>query len=557
MAFEARWYQQEAVAAWWSYFNSYSGNPLIVMPTGSGKSPVLAMLMKDIITMYPRQRILILTHVKELVEQDAAAICRHWPHAPVSIYSSSVGRKDFSGKIVVASIQSIINNLEEAGKFNLIFIDEAHLVPEKSETTYRKVIAHFKEVNPKVKVSGLTAIPYRLAGGHLLDCGIFTDICYDLTTPDAFSRLVNEGFLTRLVNKKVATKIDTSNVGTRMGDYIQSELEQAADQSDITSAAIREVMAYGHDRKHVLAFAVSVEHAYNIAAEFEIRGWKSVVIHGGLSKKEREAAIADFKAGIYRVCVNVNVLTTGFDYPEIDLLVILRPSDSVALWVQILGRGLRIAPGKENCLVMDFTSNTINLGPIDDPAIPPRVGKKKKGGLKRTSPGGKECPICHQASGFAAKVCKHPAKGTKPEDGRICGHEFVFKTVGPAIASESSNEDVMTDGQLRVVDKDVTLVNYALFQKAGRPDSIKVIYYSNLEIYTTWVNIEAHGNAKTLADIWWKNAAGTTPPDTCDEFIRRKGELAIPEKIKVWIKRPHPQIMNYDWGNGFGQPRKV
>ena len=557
MAFEARWYQTEAVAAWWSYFNSHSGNPLIVMPTGSGKSPVLGMLMKDILTQYPRQRILILTHVKELVEQDAKAIVRHWPHAPLSIYSSGVGRKDFSGRIVVASIQSIVNNLEEAGKFNLIFIDEAHLVPEKSETTYRRVIAHFKEVNPKLKVSGLTATPYRLAGGHLLDCGIFTDICYDLTTPDSFSRLVNEGFLSRLVNKKVATKIDTSNVGTRMGDYIQSELEQAADQADITSAAIREVMAYGHDRKHVLAFAVSVEHAYNIAAEFEIRGWSAVVIHGGLGKKEREQALADYKAGVYRVCVNVNVLTTGFDYPEIDLLVILRPSDSVALWVQILGRGLRVAPGKENCLVMDFTSNTINLGPIDDPAIPPRVGKKKKGGIKRSNPGGKECPICNQVSGFAAKFCKHPAKGSKPEENRLCGHEFVFKTNGPAIAGEASNEDVMTDGKLRVEDKEVTLVNYALFQKAGRPDSIKVIYYSNLEIYTTWVNVEAYGNSKTLADIWWKNAAGTQPPETCDEFIRRKGELAIPKAIKVWIKRPHPQIMNYDWGNGFGQPRTI
>lgn len=555
MAFEARWYQQEAVSAWWSYFNSHSGNPLIVMPTGSGKSPVLGMLMKDILTMYPRQRILVLTHVKELVEQDTQAICRHWPGAPVSIYSSSVGRKDFSGKVVVASVQSLVNNLEEAGKFSLIFIDEAHLVPAKSETTYRKVISHFKEVNPKVKVSGLTATPYRLAGGHLLDCGIFTDICYDLTTPDSFSRLVNEGFLTRLVNKRVATKIDTSAIGTRMGDYIQTELEQAVDQNDITSAAIRETIAYGHDRKHMLVFAVSVEHAYNIAAEFEIRGISSVVVHGGLNKKARESALADFKAGEFRVCVNVNVLTTGFDYPEIDCLVILRPSTSVALWVQILGRGLRIAPGKENCLVLDFTSNTIDLGPIDDPAIPPRVGKKKRAGVKRSGPGGKECPTCHQVSGFAALTCKHPAKGTNPKDNIICGHEFTFKTSGPAIATEASNEEVMTDGQLRVVDKEVTLVNYALFQKAGRPDSIKVVYYSGLEIFTTWVNVEAYGSAQQLAEAWWKNAAGTTPPTTCEEFIARKGEIALPKQIKVWIKRPYPQIMNYDWGNGFGKPR--
>lgn len=557
MAFEARWYQQEAVTAWWSYFNSHSGNPLIVMPTGSGKSPVLGMLTKDILTQYPRQRILILTHVKELVEQDAKAITRHWPHAPVSIYSSSVGRKDLSGRIVVASIQSIINNLEEAGKFNLIFIDEAHLVPEKSETTYRKVIAHFKEVNPKVKVTGLTATPYRLAGGHLLDCGIFTDICYDLTTPDSFTRLVNEGFLSRLVNKKVLTKIDTSKVGTRMGDYIPSELEAAVNQADITGAAIREMMYYGSDRHHILVFAVSVDHAYEVADEFEIRGWKTVVIHGGLSKKEREHLLDEFTSGRARVCVNVNVLTTGFDYPEIDMLGILRPSTSVALWVQILGRGLRTAPGKENCLVMDFTSNTIDLGPIDDPAVPPRLGKKKKKGGPKTI-GGKECPICHQVSGFAAKFCKHPAKGSKPDENGVhpaCGHEFTFQTSGPAIAMESSEEEVMTNGQLRVVDKPVTLVNYSLFQKPGRPDSIKVIYYSNLEIYTTWVNVEAYGSAKNMADAWWKNAAGTEPPSTCDEFIKRKGELAVPKQLKVWIKRPYPQIMNYDWGNGFGQPR--
>lgn len=554
MAFEARWYQQEAVTAWWSYFNSYSGNPLIVMPTGSGKSPVLGMLMKDILTSYPRQRILILTHVKELVEQDAKAIVRHWPQAPVSIYSSGAGHKDFSGRIVVASVQSIIKNLEEAGKFNLIFIDEAHLVPEKSETTYRKVIAHFKELNPKVKVTGLTATPYRLAGGHLLDCGIFTDICYDLTTPDAFTRLVNEGFLSRLVNKKVLTKIDTSNVGERMGDYIPSELEKAANQHSITVAAIREMMHYGKDRNHVLVFATSVEHAHNIADEFNLRGWQTVVVHGGLTKKEREAALEEFTSGRARVCVNVNVLTTGFDYPEIDMLGILRPSTSVALWVQILGRGLRTAPGKHDCLVMDFTSNTIDLGPIDDPAVPPRLGKKKKKRSEKT-PGGKECPICHQVSGYAARTCKHPAKGSTPDENGVypmCGHEFEFTVNGPAIAFTSSEEEVMTNGQLRVVDKDVTLVNYSLFQKQGRPDSIKVVYYSNLEVYTTWVNIEAHGNAKQMADAWWRNAAGTEPPETCDEFIRRKGELAIPKRIKVWIKRPYPQIMNYDWGNGYG-----
>lgn len=551
--FEARWYQQEAVASWWSFFAARKGNPLILMPTGSGKSPVLGMLVKDILTKYPRQRILVLTHVKELVEQDAKAILRHWPHAPLTVYSASVGKKDHSGGIVVASIQSIANALDDCGIFNLIIIDEAHLVPEKADTQYRSVIATLKERYKHLTVTGLTATPYRLQGGHLLDCGIFTDVCYDLTTPDSFSRLISEGYLSRLVNKKVVNKVDTSQIRMRGGDYIESELQAALDQQDITSAAVKEVMTYGADRKHVLVFTTGVEHAQHVADEFTLRGWPATVVHGGLPKKERERRLAAYKAGEYRVCVNVNVLTTGFDFPGIDLIVVLRPTESVSLWIQILGRGLRVEEGKENCLVMDFTENSYRIGPIDDPDIPDRKKQKKSGSRAAARVGGIECPACGELNPQSHVLCRNCGEVLpEPEEQPAPNKEFA------AYGMTASEYELMTDGTPIVKDFGITMVNYALFSKPDRPDSIKVTYHSDMRIFTDWLNFEASGSAVALAQKWWREATGgSEPPKTCMEFIGRKGELIQPKQIKVWIKRPYPQVLNRDWGEGFGQPRKV
>lgn len=545
MAKIPRWYQQETINAWWSDATSRAGNPLLVLPTGAGKSLVLAELIRSIMNKYPRQRILVLTHVKELIEQDLEAVIDQWPYAPVGVYSAGVGQKDLNKPVIIAGIQSLVKVPEdELPVFNLVFVDEAQLISPDGTTSYRTVIDRLLAKNPKLKVTGLTATPYRLKGGHLLDCGLFTHTAYDLTTPEAFTRLVNEGFLSRLVTKRTQTKLSTDGVSERGGEFVESELNIAVEsQHDVTVTAVKEMIAMR--RNYHLVFATSVTHAYEIADVLKLHGEQVEVIHGGIAKKRRREILTAFKKKELKWLINVNVLTTGFDAPHVDLLGILRPSKSVGLWVQILGRGLRVCPGKINCLVMDFTDNTINLGPIDDPAVPARGKKKKKGNGLGTIVAAKFCKgklsdgkACERVCGVSCRKC--------PD----CG--YVFDMNDPAIFGQASSEDVMGNGMPKVEDYAVTMVNYSLFQRQGKPNSIKVIYYVGLTFYYAWLNPEVVGPARKLYEAWWARASGgTEPPADCDEFIQRRSELAQPKLIKVWHKKPYPDILNYDYGNGF------
>lgn len=545
MAKTPRWYQQDSINAWWADATSRAGNPLLVLPTGSGKSLVLAELIRSIMNKYPRQRILVMTHVKELIEQDLKALVDQWPYAPAGIYSASVGKKDLTKPVIIAGVQSLVKVPEEdLPMFNLLFVDEAQLISPDTTTSYRLVIERLLKKNPKMKVTGLTATPYRLKGGHLLDCGLFTHTAYDLTTPEAFTRLVSEGYLSRLVTKRTQTKLSTEGVGERGGDYIESELNAAVElQHDTTTTAVREMIAMR--RSYNLVFAVSVAHAYEIADILKLYGEQVEVIHGGLKKKERERILNAFTAKQLKWLINVNVLTTGFDAPHVDLLGILRPSKSVGLWVQILGRGLRICLGKIDCLVMDFTDNTINLGPIDDPAVPVRGKKKKKGNGSGVIVAAKYCKgtlptgvKCERVCGASCRLC--------PD----CGFEFDMKD--PEIFGKASDEEVMGNGMPKVEDYPVTMVNYSLFQREGKPNSIKVIYYVGLTFYYAWLNPEVTGPARKIYEAWWKRASGgTEAPADCNEFIQRRSELSQPKLIKVWHKKPYPDILNYDYGDGF------
>ena len=545
MAKIPRWYQQEAINSWWADATSRAGNPIIVLPTGGGKSLVLAELIRSILTKYPRQRILCLTHVKELIEQDVDALVEQWPYAPLCIYSASVGQKNYDKPVVFAGIQSIIKlSEEELPAFDLVFVDECQLISPDSQTAYQLLVERLRKKKPKCKFSGLTATPYRLKGGHLLDCGLFTHICYDLTTPDAFARLVGEGYLSRLVTKFSIAKFNTDGIKERGGDFIESELNHAVEeQRDVTETAVLEMLAA--NRKHNLVFATSIAHAEQIRDILRMRGEDAEVVSGKLKKKEREAILNRFKNKELKWLVNVNVLTTGFDAPHIDLIGILRPTKSVGLWVQILGRGLRVAEGKADCLVMDFTDNTMMLGPIDDPAAPKR-GKKKKGG------GG-------GGALMAAKKCKGKhADGTECE--RVCGVTcrmcpdcgFLFDMKDPAIFGQVSDEEVMGNGIPKVEDYTVTTINYSVYERDGKPSSIKVVYYIGLQFYYKWLNPEATGPARKMFEAWWRRASGgTEPPFDCSEFIQRRSELSQPAKIKVWLKKPYPEVLNYDYGDGF------
>jgi DNA repair protein RadD len=256
-------YQEEAVDALFTYFEKETGNPLIVLPTGTGKSLTQAAFAKRACDMYPGTNILLLTHVKELIQQDARAIVTHWPEAPIGIWSASVGRKD-QAQITVAGIQSIHKYPAKFGNTDLVLIDEAHLVSKSADTMYGRFLAGLRQHNEYLKVIGFTATHYRLDSGLLTegDGRIFSDIAYEYDVGEA----IKQGYLCPLVSKGGVSKADLSKVHTRAGDFKADELAAANDHAHLIEGSLDEIAQYAHNRKHVLVFSAGIEHGAHIGS---------------------------------------------------------------------------------------------------------------------------------------------------------------------------------------------------------------------------------------------------------------------------------------------------
>lgn len=381
-------YQQESIEALFSYFENNEGNPLIELPTGAGKSVVVGEFCRRVVKQWPNQRIIMLTHVKELIEQNYEKLLTLWPTAPTGIYSASLNSRDLHQNIIFAGIQSVHNRAFEFGKFDLVIIDECHLVNNKAQGTYRKFIDDLSRVNPHVKVIGFTATPFRLNNGLLTDGDerIFTDIAYKLP----IKKLIDDGYLSPVRTKGAETIIDLSEVKSSAGDYVRKDLDRAVHKQGFTDAAIKEIITLGKGRRSWLIFCPSVEYAQEISDLLKEIGISSACITGKTPKQERSRLLKEYKSGRIRAITNCDVLTTGFDAPATDMLVLLRSTKSTALYIQIVGRGMRISPEtqKRDCLVLDFGSNVERHGPIDAITITPM---RRKGKKVHTAPT-KQCP---------------------------------------------------------------------------------------------------------------------------------------------------------------------
>lgn len=368
-----REYQQRAIDQLYAWFRDGGvGHPCLVLPTGAGKSHIVAALCKDALTNWPETRVLMLTHVKELIEQNAAKMREHWPGAPMGIYSASVGRKELGEPITFAGIQSIRKRAAEVGHVDLVIIDECHLVSHKDEGGYRDFLRDLMLINPTLRVIGLTATPYRLGHGLITDAPALFSA---LLEPIGIDELVSKGFLAPLRSKVTQAKLSTDGVHKRGGEYIESELQRAVDTRDKNAAVVREVIALAGDRRSWLFFCCGVEHARHIAEALRIEGVEAACVTGDTPKAERAKIIAQFKAGELKALTNANVLTTGFDYPGIDLIAMLRPTLSPSLYVQMAGRGLRPKKHTDHCLVLDFAGVVATHGPITNVEPPTKAGE--------------------------------------------------------------------------------------------------------------------------------------------------------------------------------------
>lgn len=394
-------YQQRAIDQLYAWFRKHKGHPVIVMPTGSGKSHVIAALCVDALQNWPETRILMLTHRRELITQNKDKLLAHWPDAPVGVFSAGIGEKTLHKPITFAGIQSIRKKAKDVGFIDLVIIDENHLVSHKDEGGYREFIQDLTEINPNLRVIGLTATPWRLGHGYITDPpALFSD---PLIQPVGIEELVSKGYLSDLRSKATDIKLDVSDVKKRGGEYIDKDLQEAVDTKEYNKGVVEQVISLGHGRKAWLFFCSGVAHAENVCFELVDRGIVAECVTGATPKKERDRILEEFKAGKIQAVTNANVLTTGFDHPGIDLIAMLRPTMSVSLYCQMAGRGMRTAPDKENCLVLDFAGVVRAHGPIVNPT-PPDKAREGSG----ESPV-KVCPGCNELVAPAVRQC--PACG--------------------------------------------------------------------------------------------------------------------------------------------------
>lgn len=526
-------YQKEAVNALYAWFQmNETGNPLLVLPTGSGKSLIQAKVCEDALC-WPNQRILCLTHVRELIEQNHQQLMKLWPEAPAGIYCAGLDRKQAHHPITFASIQSVHKKANLINWRDLVIIDEAHLLGDSDSGMYRSFLTQMLGINPNMKVIGMSATPYRLKSGYLHtgDNALFSDIAFNLPV----LRLVKEGYLSPLINKAAITQGDTDKLGLQSGEFAIREAITEFDRKAMTDSAVEEMLSYGHDRKTWLVFCVSIEHAEHVRDALRAKHVDAEMVCDKTPAGERARILADLKAGRIRAITNVSVLTTGFDAPNIDMIVLLRPTMSPGLLVQMCGRGMRLAPNKENCLILDMAANLERHGPITH--ILPYEGKRKE----KKERDGKMCQHCRTVNPFTATECID------------CGKPFPTLERKIKHTMKASMADAMSDAPvLSQVPSWLTVnhVNYEIHKKTGSPDSVKVLYNCKPHYIMEWLCF-AHPKdfPKRAAANWWMSRHGKMPvPATAEEAMRRMLEVAgiRTKRIRVVIRDSFKQVVGAD-----------
>lgn len=499
-SFTLRPYQQEAVDATLTHFRKCDDAAVIALPTGAGKSLVIAELAR-----LAKRKILVLAHVKELVQQNHAKYESYGLTG--GIYSAGLKRKENRHQVTFASIQSVAANLDHfTDEYSLLIIDECHRLSDDEDSQYGKLIAQLRQANANLKVLGLTATPYRLGMGWVYQYHYrgfarsesdkpFKHCIYELP----LSYMIRNNYLTepKCVDATVEQYDFSSLKQNRLGEYAEKEVNQLLGKHPrVTQTIIEQVKEQAASRQGVMIFAATVQHAN------EINGYlpadETALITGATHNLERDHLIERFKQREIKYLVNVSVLTTGFDAPHVDFIAILRPTQSVSLYQQIVGRGLRLSEGKKECLVIDYAGNNFNLHH-------PEVGEKKPN--SDSEPVQVFCPACGFANIFWGKtdsegqITEHYGRRCKglldfDEDSQAANHStpeqcdfrFRFKEcphcnaendIAARYCNKCEKAIIDPDDQLKnaLKLKDAMVIRCAGMQLIESKTSLKVTYY--------------------------------------------------------------------------------
>lgn len=516
---ELRPYQREAIDAAYAFLTDRQGNPCVVIPTGGGKTPVIATMCREVVEDY-HGRVLILAHQKELLEQAAGKLEEVASDLPVGIYSAGLKRRELGAPVTIAGIQSVHTRacelVERGGPIDLVLIDEAHMVPHADEGMYRDFLSDLNANCPHARVVGLTATPYRLKGGPLCGDGhVLSDVCYEV----GVAELIKQGYLSPLRTRAGATRADLGSLHVRGGEFIAGDAEAMMDEASLVQGACAEIAKQTRDRAATLVFTSGVRHVRHVARVLaERHGIECGFVCSKTPPAERDGLIRRFRAGDLKYLANVNMLTTGFDAPHVDCVALLRPTMSCGLYYQMVGRGFRLSPGKDDCLVLDFAGNVLRHGPVD-------ALSARRPGTSGGPPPAKECPGCQELVATGCRVCP------------VCGHAFPEpeRTQHGVVASDAG---ILT-GQVSEAEHEVQSVSYRVHhsrRKLDAPPTMRVDYQMSLaETVSEWVAIGHDGYARSKAVDWWRARSREPAPGDAEEAVElaNAGALAEPDRIHV------------------------
>lgn len=548
-----RWYQEQAVNAILDYLRTNKdGAPCVVLPTGSGKTPVLAELCRLVVGW--KGRVCVLAHVKELLVQNSTRIRDFIDDETVGVYSAGLNERVTDKPVIVAGIQSVYKRAEELGPFNLIIVDEAHLVPTEGTGRYRTFIEEAKRVSPQCRLVGLTATPWRLGAGWITkghgdfneddETKLFDEIVYEVPVKD----LIADGTLSAVVSRNARKAPDFSDVHIKGGEYAEDEVEKVLSRKNVLESACAEIYEETKARNRVLVFCNRVESAKRCAnllsdldADHDV-----AVIDGTTPASGRARILEQFKSGstqadllggetkpLKYVC-NVGVLTTGFDAPNIDAVVILRPTNSLSLYHQIVGRGLRRCDDKSDCLILDYGGNVDRLGPIDLPRVADNF---------REEPDKKPWKTCQECFSVVAlnyavcPICGSPFPKKEVDENK----KLTFKANRNAIVSDltlTQTESVIDD-TFEV--EDVTYEAHYKKDDDTKPPTFQITYNvkGRFRPFREWLCPEhKSGWARRKFEMFWREKSTVAPPtsaETC-AYYAKNGALAKPAKIRVFQK---------------------
>lgn len=514
--YELREYQRTAVDLAWADLCAQAGNSVIVLPTGAGKSLLVAELARRAREL--SRRVIVLAHRKELLEQNAEKVRALLPGESVGLFSAGLKQRSTSADIVLAGIQSAHKGAALFGARHLVLIDEVHLVGD--EGMYRTFIDELRGINPGLRMVGLTATPYRTGEGKIVGPDkLFQRIAHEV----AVAPLIAAGFLSPLVSATASAAVDCTGLKVRGGEFIQGDMERLFDDQAKVTAACVEIANKTKERNSVLIFCAGVGHAQHTAETLEeVTGESVGVVTGNTMPIERSATLANFRGGSLRFLVNCDVLTTGFDAPNIDAISILRATHSPGLFVQICGRGFRTSPRKKDCLVLDFGGNITRHGPVD--AVDFNSRRRAFGGGEAPA---KTCPNCEEACPASVLFCEG------------CGFKFPPRQL--------SHDEIASSAAILSAPESFTVTEVRLSRhkkrkaEEGSPDTLRVDYLcrgiGNVETtISEWVCLEHTGFAYRKASLWWQVRSRAPLPDI-DEAVSLWQRGAIAEPILLRAQR--------------------